>query len=82
MGSPKVVPVVITRRSGEPMVVSAFETAERAENAKIDCWAETFARNTLNSHNGISDVEHREILRLGFGAFHCDQEKFSISSLA
>lgn len=42
MSGKKVVPVVITKRSGEPDVVSAFETAERAENAKIEGWAESF----------------------------------------
>ncbi len=38
----KVIPVVITKRSGEPDVISAFETAERAENSKIAGWAESF----------------------------------------
>ncbi|MGH7234531.1 MAG: hypothetical protein ACREF7_03770, partial [Candidatus Saccharimonadales bacterium] len=32
----------ITKRSGEPDVISAFETAERAENSKIAGWAELF----------------------------------------
>jgi len=42
MSGKKVVPVVITKRSGEPDVISAFETAERAENSKIAGWAESF----------------------------------------
>lgn len=42
MSGSKVVPVVITQRSGEPDVVSAFETAERAEKSKISGWAESF----------------------------------------
>jgi hypothetical protein len=42
MSGGKIVPVVITKRSGAPEVISAFETAERAETSKILDWAETF----------------------------------------
>ena len=42
MSGGKIVPVVITKRSGAPEVISAFETAERAETSKILGWAETF----------------------------------------
>jgi hypothetical protein len=42
MSGRKVVPVIITKRSGEPDVISAFETAERAEKAKILDWAQSF----------------------------------------
>lgn len=31
-----VVPVVVTYRSGDPDMVTAFEIAERAQNAKTD----------------------------------------------
>ncbi|MFN8656482.1 MAG: hypothetical protein U0105_09105 [Candidatus Obscuribacterales bacterium] len=42
MSGKKVIPIVITARSGEPNVITAFETAEHAEKSKIMGWATSF----------------------------------------
>ena len=42
MSGNRVVPIVITYRSGDQDMVSAYEYAERGQREKIEGWAETF----------------------------------------
>jgi hypothetical protein len=42
MSVAKVVPVVVSQKTGEPDMLAAFVIAERAEKSKIEGWAQSF----------------------------------------